>query len=748
MTKGARRAAVRTAMIAVAASVAATLAAPASPPPPDRQVANVVAFARLYGVMRYFYPSDTAASIDWDRLAIVGVGRVRNAPDTARLREALEALFQPLGPGIEIGATLSRATEAPADGPLVAWRYLGPGFAGGPYAGKRTHRAADIDGFVTMMQKRPAEALRGQTVRLRARVRASVRNASGGGALWLRVDRPDNGRGFFDNMGDRPVRDAEWREYTVEGPVAEDASSLAFGVMSSGGVTADFDALELSVRGSSGEWAPVAVEDAGFEADASARGWQRAGTSKTAVVSRPSIGAPEGRQFLRLGPSSEDAELFAESPPAPGAHVDIDLGSGLKARVPLALTDAQARASETRPSGLEALTRALASGSSSGEGLDLDTRFADVVVAWNVFRHFYPYWAETGVRWDDRLEPNLRAAKAAETRAAQADALRVLVSEAEDGHGRVLDPLLREQRSVLPVGLGVVEGHLAITSSAVAEAPVGAIVSAVGGAPARRALADAERLASGTAQWREVRALWALTSGPEGADVRLTIDDGSGPRDVTLRCAGETPPLEKRPDPIVELASGLWYADLTRATAAQLTPRLPALASARGIVFDLRGYPTDAGAMILPHLIERPETDRWMHVARLVAPFAEPAGWQDFGWDIRPAEPRLAGRRVFMTDARAISYGESVMGYVADRKLATIVGRNTAGTNGNVASFLVPSGLRISFTGMRVTGHDGRSPFHLVGVKPDVLVAPTIAGLRRGRDEVLERALAVIDAAP
>jgi len=298
------------------------------------------------------------------------------------------------------------------------------------------------------------------------------------------------------------------------------------------------------------------------------------------------------------------------------------------------------------------------------------------------------------------------------------------------------------------VGLGVVEGHLAITSSAVAEAPVGAIVSAVGGAPARRALADAERLASGTAQWREVRALWALTSGPEGADVRLTIDDGSGPRDVSPRCAGETPPLEKRPDPIVELASGLWYADLTRATAAQLTPRLPALASARGIVFDLRGYPTDAGAMILPHLIERPETDRWMHVARLVAPFAEPAGWQDFGWDIRPAEPRLAGRRVFMTDARAISYGESVMGYVADRNLATIVGRNTAGTNGNVASFLVPSGLRISFTGMRVTGHDGRSAFHLVGVKPDVLVAPTIAGLRRGRDEVLERALAVIDATP
>jgi hypothetical protein len=41
---------------------------------------------------------------------------------------------------------------------------------------------------------------------------------------------------------------------------------------------------------------------------------------------------------------------------------------------------------------------------------DVDTRLAGVVVAWNVFRHFYPYWAETGVDWDARCchSPNSR----------------------------------------------------------------------------------------------------------------------------------------------------------------------------------------------------------------------------------------------------------------------------------------------------------------------------------------------------
>ncbi len=88
------------------------------------------------------------------------------------------------------------------------------------------------------------------------------------------------------------------------------------------------------------------------------------------------------------------------------------------------------------------------------------------------------------------------------------------------------------------------------------------------------------------------------------------------------------------------------------------------------------------------------------------------------------------------------------MGYVADRKLGTIVGGTTAGTNGNVASFLTPGGFNVGFTGMRVTRHDGRSPHHLVGVAPDVPVAPTLAALRAGRDEVLEKGLATATSAP
>jgi len=57
-------------------------------PPTAEQVKNVRAFAKLYGYVRYFHPSDAAAETDWEKFAIHGVRQARDATDRAR----------PLGP--------------------------------------------------------------------------------------------------------------------------------------------------------------------------------------------------------------------------------------------------------------------------------------------------------------------------------------------------------------------------------------------------------------------------------------------------------------------------------------------------------------------------------------------------------------------------------------------------------------------------------------------------------------------------
>jgi C-terminal processing protease CtpA/Prc len=111
------------------------------------------------------------------------------------------------------------------------------------------------------------------------------------------------------------------------------------------------------------------------------------------------------------------------------------------------------------------------------------------------------------------------------------------------------------------------------------------------------------------------------------------------------------------------------------------------------------------------------------------------------GWTIEPAAPRLAGRVAVLTDGRAVSAAETLLGIVEHYRLAEIFGGPTAGTNGNVNPTALPGTHHLVWTGMRVDKHDG-SPHHGVGILPTFPVTRTREGVAAGRDEVLEAAIA------
>jgi C-terminal processing protease CtpA/Prc len=83
------------------------------------------------------------------------------------------------------------------------------------------------------------------------------------------------------------------------------------------------------------------------------------------------------------------------------------------------------------------------------------------------------------------------------------------------------------------------------------------------------------------------------------------------------------------------------------------------------------------------------------------------------------------------------------MGIVEAYGLGAIMGAPTAGANGNVTRLTLPSDHTLTWTGMRVLKQDG-SQHHLVGVRPTLPAAPTVAAIRVGRNEVLERGIAAV----
>jgi C-terminal processing protease CtpA/Prc len=74
----------------------------------------------------------------------------------------------------------------------------------------------------------------------------------------------------------------------------------------------------------------------------------------------------------------------------------------------------------------------------------------------------------------------------------------------------------------------------------------------------------------------------------------------------------------------------------------------------------------------------------------------------------------------------------------------TVIGSTTAAADGNVSPIYLPGNLFTYISGIGVYYPDGTET-QRSGVKIDVPVKPTIRGIKEGRDELLEKAIAIIE---
>jgi hypothetical protein len=73
----------------------------------------------------------------------------------------------------------------------------------------------------------------------------------------------------------------------------------------------------------------------------------------------------------------------------------------------------------------------------------------------------------------------------------------------------------------------------------------------------------------------------------------------------------------------------------------------------------------------------------------------------------------------------------------------TVIGSTTAGADGDVSRITLPGGIVTMFSGLGVLYPDG-TVTQRKGVKIDIIVKPTIEGIKARRDEPLEKAKAII----
>lgn len=98
---------------------------------------------------------------------------------------------------------------------------------------------------------------------------------------------------------------------------------------------------------------------------------------------------------------------------------------------------------------------------------------------------------------------------------------------------------------------------------------------------------------------------------------------------------------------------------------------------------------------------------------------------------------------VLLMDERSMSSSEFSIMHLRTADHVVVIGSSSAGVDGNVTELPLPNGNHLRFTSFGVyTPEMGQT--QRVGLAPDIEVHPTIEGIKEGRDELMEAAIAYI----
>ncbi|MEO8515087.1 MAG: S41 family peptidase [Ignavibacteria bacterium] len=742
--------------------------------PTERSIKNFEAFTKLYGYIKYFHPSDEAQLIDWDRFAVYGMKKVEQSENSAQLQKNLLELFLPIAPSLKIYAKgdlidFDVSDVSPKDTAglrKVYWQHNGVylGNVNNVYQSARVNTVSEKpdNSFGSISQVLSPGDLKGKKIKIKAFVKAEVIGVSNSGHLWLRVDLPNNKMGFFDNMDSRPIKANTWTEYEISGEVAPDAERIVFGCFLSGRGKVWVDEFRLFSE-ENGDWKEVSIKDPDFEKNKPGDKqlvWGSSYENYTMEISEAEKYKGSRSLLISRSPEVKMQEKIFDREPGICEWISKDLSSELTCSFPVSLyADENGTLPHSSKTKLDEPIQNINSNSGSPlSANDKYLRLADICIAWNIFQHFYPYFDIVKTDWLAVLPDYLAKAYKDMDEYEFHNVLRELVAQLKDGHGGVYFD--KDNKYSYPgIILDEAEGKIVIArilDSNITEIAPGDEIYEIDNVPIEEKIESLSRFISyATPQWKFSRLNFELLRGSKDSEVELTIERSDGStKKVSLKrrsdALGQTSRdwyAEKRPRDIEDIKDGIIYVNLDKASIGLIDSNMTKIAEAKGVVFDLRGYP-NSNHDILRHLTDTPIRSAYFHITDVIYPDRNNSAEIDTSsrWLMEPLLPRIKGKVIFLVNGNAISYAESVIGIVEAYKLGTIIGQPTAGTNGNVNPFNLPGGYNVTWTGMNVVKHDG-SPHHGIGIIPDILVNRTVKGIREGRDEYLEKAIEVIESA-
>jgi len=370
---------------------------------------------------------------------------------------------------------------------------------------------------------------------------------------------------------------------------------------------------------------------------------------------------------------------------------------------------------------------------------------------WNIIEYWFPYRDVIGEDWSGVLAEFVPLVAAADTEDDYHLAMIALSARINDGHANVWAQLNTQPPRgalILPLIIRFIEDEFVVTGYSHEDLgpatglEIGDVIEEVDGRPVASLVEEWRPYYSASNEAARMRDIARKLTRGDGESVRVTGTRASGPFTIEAQRA-PIADLDTTADRVHDLPGETFqllsdevaYLKLSTVSDADAVDYMTRAAGTKVLVVDIRNYPSDFMVFALGgHLV----SERTDFAKFTIGDASNPGA---FVWrepvTLMPFEPHYEGVVVILVDEVSVSQAEYTAMALRAAPNAVVVGSTTAGADGNISAIPLPGGIQSMMSGIGVFYPDG-TPTQRVGIVPDLEVRPTIAGVRAGRDEVLE----------
>lgn len=360
---------------------------------------------------------------------------------------------------------------------------------------------------------------------------------------------------------------------------------------------------------------------------------------------------------------------------------------------------------------------------------------ADIITFWNIVQHFYPYHTESGMNWEYTLKSIIEKVLN-DPHDYNADKyIYMLGKEMRDGHFRVESNL--KKGFYLPINLRLLDSiPIVIESFDTTIFKKGDVLRTINHKPVAFLIDSVKSYWSGSDEFVNSWSINNIHRSQNSDEVTVELLRGKRVLSLSVKRAY----FNRKPKSSF-LDNEIYYCNLSDANC-NIDTLINIASKKYALILDWR----NGSNMLLVHKLFQHLTDDTLPppfkfmIPQLVYPDHKFDTYYEPEQFVTPLKPRIRTKIVILSSPSNMSYQESIIKMAQLYNLSTIVGETTGGVEGSINYSTLPSGLVVGWTGMKVINLDG-SQHHIIGIKPNVLITPTLEGLKAGKDEVLDKAL-------